>query len=138
MKISTILMIGCIIVLFCGSLSVFLIIEGLNDDKIIKQQNEELLRQNISFTDNLDIFDTKIGYYRANVENLSNLLIKTKHECDQEKKNNNQALLDDYTNNTLCYVKKERCLDELRDVKLNLSKLSKKYNCLKYNKTEDC
>ncbi len=60
-------------------------------------------------------------------------------ECsDQQKEANKQAILDytDYSN--LCCIKKEQCRDELRNVKLNLTKYTDRYNCLKYNGTEVC
>jgi len=130
MKILTYIIIICIIILSSLSVSIFLIFEGLNDDKIIKQQNEQILRDNISFTDNNNIFNKKLTHCNSNVNNLSLLLIKTKGELKDYKKNTNQGILDDYYNSTgtnLCCLRKEQCRDELSDLRFNLSKTLKMY-----------
>ena len=130
MKNSTIV-IGSFSLFLLSLIIVFiLVIENINDDNIIKQQKEELLRNNISFSDDLDIFNDKLADYKTNIDNLSSALINAEEKYKQDIKDINNNILSNYNkniNNTLCNLRRAQCLDELRDVKLNLSKTLEMY-----------
>ena len=127
-KISIICVISLLILII---LSFFLLV-NLKDSELIKEYEENITKGTIVLND-------KIGELEQKASDIQKQLNEKTIECSEQQKETNKELIQDYTDySNLCCVKKEQCRDELRDVKLNLTKYTDRYNCLKYNGTEVC
>jgi len=108
-------------------ISFFLLI-NIKNSGLIEECEEKVIKLNISFDDQ----EEELNKIKLKLEDAEKKYL-------EQQKEKNKKIIQDYTNySNLCCVKKEQCRDELRDVKLNLSKYTDKYNCLKYNETEVC